>query len=215
MVLLLMKEGELRLCVLWGHATLMEDDIDLVLCSLCIGVDSVAAERVDREARRHGALLLLGNCIDDEDVLLTRLLLARLCLRGRLLGGGGGLCHVVLDTVVCGSVVGGILVVLVGSVVVVVAVVAIFVAAAVFCDLEMRGRNVSNGVNKKDKINIISYLLLVDGTHSECPRALTIGRSCGSCDKNYVCRGRGSILRGCCLCILFRRCVQHQPFQCQ
>jgi hypothetical protein len=87
-----------------------------------------------------------------------------------------------LDAVVFGSVVGGVLVVVVGSVVVVV--VAVVVAAVVVCDLEISGRNVSNHVNKKEKIYIILYLLLVDGTHSECPRALAIGRSCESCDES-------------------------------
>ncbi len=207
------KEGDLRLCVIWGHAALVEDTVDLVLCSLCIGVDSVGAECVDGEAHRCGALLLLGRCIDDEGVLLACSLLARLRLCFRLLGGSGSLCHVVLDAVVCGSVVGGILVVVLGSVVVVI--IAVVIAVIAVCDLEMKGRNLSNGVSKKEKIDIILYLLLVGGTHSECPRALAIGRSCRSCNENYVRCGRGSILRGCCRCILFRQCVQCQPFQCQ
>jgi hypothetical protein len=80
-----------------------------------------------------------------------------------------------LDAVVFGSVVGGVLVVVVGSIVVVV--VAVVDAAVVVCDLEISGRNVSNCVNKKKvKIDIILYLLLVGGTHSECPRAHAIGR---------------------------------------
>ena len=198
-----------------GARPLVEDDIDLVLRPLCGGVDSVAAERVDGKARRRDALLLLGRCINDEGLLLARRLLACLRLRGRLLGGGGGLFQVVLDALICGSIVEGVLVVAIGSVVVVVPVIAVFVAVVVFCDLEMRGGNMSNGVNKKERINIILYLLLVRGTHSECPRALTNGRSCGSCDKNYVRRGRGSILRRRCPCILFWRCVQCQPFQCR
>ena len=97
----------------------------------------------------------------------------------------------------------------------VVVVVAVVVAAFVVCDLEISGRNNSNCVNKKEKIDIILYLLLVGGTHSECPRAHAIGRSCGSSAENYVRPCRGSILRGRCRCILFRRCVLGQPFQCR
>jgi len=54
------KEGDLRLCVLWGHAALVENDVDLVLVPLGIGVDGVPTNGVDREASRSGALLLLG-----------------------------------------------------------------------------------------------------------------------------------------------------------
>ena len=178
------KEGDLRLCVLAGHAALMEDDVDLVLVPLGIGVDGVPTNGVDGEARRSGALLLLGRSINDNRLIARRLLACLLGSGCLLLGGGGGICHLVvlvLLVLLVDVVVGGVLVVVV--VVVVVLVVVTVVVVVVVCNLESRGRNVSNSVNNMKNITIIHYLL-VDGTHSECPRALAIGRSCESCDES-------------------------------
>jgi uncharacterized metal-binding protein len=121
-----------------------------------------------------------------------------------------------LVAVVDVGVVGGVLVVVVVVTVVVVelVVVTVVVVVVVVCNLEISGRNVSNYVNKKEKIYIILYLFLVGGTHSVCPQAHAIGRSCGSSDENYVRPCRGSILRGRCRYILFQRSVQCRPFRC-
>jgi hypothetical protein len=119
----------------------VQDDVDPVLALQDVGVHGETARRVDGEARRRGALLLLGRSIHDNR-LFARRLLARL-LGGWLLGGGGCLGHVVVVfgrvvvVVVFVVVVFGRVVVLVGSSVVV-----------VVCNLETRGGDISNDVKK-------------------------------------------------------------------